>query len=282
MQQHQIHPQLFSKPIRIHLVGAGGTGSQLLTGLARLDKALRGCGNPHGLDVTLFDADTVTATNIGRQLFSPADIGQYKAELLVYRANVFFGLNWRAIVGRYPDALSELGRDWEPDLLITCVDTARSRREIGNFLQKKFTKRYGCENQPGPSLYWLDTGNGAADGQVLLGEVPRSSAQANPQLRLPHVLDLYPEILDEQFQEDDLPSCSMAEALTKQELFINQEIATQALQLLWRMFRYGHITYHGVFVNLAEGRATNLPIDPKAWARFGFLSQDPDAMAQVA
>ena len=51
-------------PVTVNLIGAGGTGSQVLTCLARLDTALRGLGHP-GLFVTLYDPDTVTeATSV--------------------------------------------------------------------------------------------------------------------------------------------------------------------------------------------------------------------------
>jgi hypothetical protein len=42
------------------------------------------------------------------------------------------------------------------------------------------------------------------------------------------------------------------------------------LNLLWELFRYGQIAYHGVFVNLKNARTTPLPVDPDTWARFGF------------
>ena len=50
-------------PVTVNLIGAGGTGSQVLTCLARLDAALRGLGHP-GLFVTLYDPDIVTEANI--------------------------------------------------------------------------------------------------------------------------------------------------------------------------------------------------------------------------
>ena len=55
-------------PVTVNLIGAGGTGSQVLTNLARLDVTLRALGHP-GLFVTLYDPDIVTEANIGRQLF---------------------------------------------------------------------------------------------------------------------------------------------------------------------------------------------------------------------
>jgi PRTRC genetic system ThiF family protein len=89
--------------------------------------------------------------------------------------------------------------------------------------------------------------------------------------RLPHVGDLFPELLDPQGDKGDgTPSCSMAEALRKQSLVINQAISVQAFNLLWTLFRTGTLTYSAVFVNLATGRTNPVPIDPAAWARFGY------------
>lgn len=61
-------------PITVNLIGSGGTGSQVLTCLARLDVTLRALRHP-GLHVTLYDPDTVSASNIGRQLFGASDLG---------------------------------------------------------------------------------------------------------------------------------------------------------------------------------------------------------------
>ena len=92
IDSYLINPQ---HPVTVNVIGAGGTGSQVLTCLARLDTALRGLGHP-GLFVTVYDSDTVTEANIGRQLFSPSDTGLNKAQCLVTRVNNFFGNGWRA------------------------------------------------------------------------------------------------------------------------------------------------------------------------------------------
>ena len=46
-------------PVTVSVIGAGGTGSQVVTGLARMSVALQALGHP-GLHVTVFDPDTVT------------------------------------------------------------------------------------------------------------------------------------------------------------------------------------------------------------------------------
>ena len=65
-------------PVTIHVAGAGGTGSQVIANLARMNVALQALGHP-GLHVTVFDPDIITEANIGRQLFSEAELGQGKA-----------------------------------------------------------------------------------------------------------------------------------------------------------------------------------------------------------
>ena len=65
-------------PVTVFVIGAGGTGSQVVTCLARMGMALQALGHP-GLHVTVFDPDTVTGANIGRQLFSEAETGLNKA-----------------------------------------------------------------------------------------------------------------------------------------------------------------------------------------------------------
>lgn len=77
-------------PVTVFAIGAGGTGSQVITNLARMSMALQALGHP-GLHVTVFDPDTVSQANIGRQLFSETELGLNKAVSLVTRINRFFG-----------------------------------------------------------------------------------------------------------------------------------------------------------------------------------------------
>lgn len=82
-------------PVTVFVIGAGGTGSQVITNLARMNMALQALGHP-GLHVTVFDPDTVSQANIGRQLFSETELGLNKAVSLVTRINRFFGYAWTA------------------------------------------------------------------------------------------------------------------------------------------------------------------------------------------
>lgn len=246
---HKVEPYLFHGEVRVALIGCGGNGAQMLTGLARLDRALRALGG-HGLQVTAYDGDTVSTANVGRQLFYPSDVGANKAVTLVTRLNAGFGLSWHA---KPQHATPQNGYHGREDLVITCVDSAAARTQIG-----------GCLSHPDHNPYWLDLGNRAEDGQVVLGQMHATGKQ----LRLPHVLDLFPEIAAGTILDDDVPSCSLAEALERQALFVNDAVVTQAKEILWRMFRTGQLEWHGAFINTRLGRVTPLAINPKAWARF--------------
>jgi len=131
-------------------------------------------------------------------------------------------------------------------LIISCVDTAKARREIGSVLESYYT-----------GAYWLDMGNTQDSGQVILGTNTQTRS------KLPHVLKVFPELDSSSFQEDNSPSCSIAEALGRQDLFVNRIISDWALQLLDNLFRKGGITYHGYFINLGDGIVAPIPVpDP--------------------
>jgi PRTRC genetic system ThiF family protein len=246
---HLIHPNLVRHTVQVDLIGCGGNGSQMLTGLARLHVALRALGHP-GLQVMAWDPDAVSRSNIGRQLFSPADVGANKAEVLVNRINLFYGLDWTAQPARWR-------KHHVPGIVISCVDTVAARRQIAGSVE-------GIQH----IYYWMDLGNRAQDGQVVLGcPVWDKEHRDHYPERLPTVMELFPELATGRVREDTAPSCSLAEALERQHLFINQAVVTSALQILWTLFRFGGIDWHGAFINLATGRTAPLPVDPETWAR---------------
>ena len=252
--EHILDPSLLTGRVRVHLAGAGGNGAQMAHCLARLDIAMRALGHPQGLHVTAYDPDTVSEANVGRQVYSPSDIGQNKAILTVHRLNQFYGLDWDARPTRYgtEDGFARYGD--RPDILISCVDSAAARRQ---FHEKLFSQQ--------PSIrYWLDLGNTETTGQVVLGQPKaglRWSAEAE-WTRLPCVTELFPQLLDASVEEDMQPSCSVRMSLASQGLFVNDAVVRWAGQLLYEMFSTGRLRQHGVIVNLAakrSGPSTSIP-----------------------
>lgn len=157
-------------PVTIHVAGAGGTGSQVITNLARMNVALQALGHP-GLHVTVFDPDIITEANIGRQLFSETELGQGKATAAVTRVNRFFGTTWTAENCRYPVRKTQENGDdrtRSANIIITCTDNTRSRLELWRFLKKY---REASVNNERAVYYWMDFGNAQTTGQVFIGTV---------------------------------------------------------------------------------------------------------------
>lgn len=242
---HYTHNYLLNPvhKVTVDLVGVGGTGSQVLTSLARMNEALMKLGHP-GLHIRCWDNDTVTEANMGRQLFSPADLNHNKAVVLVTRINRFFGFEWEARPELYTGKLLS-------NILITCVDTAMARVKLAEKLSAKATKKTIEPTNEG--YYWLDLGNLQKTGQVVLGTLqtikqPAGKGQMN-KAALPTVVKKFPQ-LKRIKDSDQGPSCSLAEALEKQDLFINSTLAQLGCNLLWKLFKEGRISYHGCYVNL--------------------------------
>mgnify|MGYP000373142413 CR=1 FL=1 len=78
----------------------------------------------------------------------------------------------------------------------------------------------------------------------------------------PTAAEMFPELVDPAAVEDDAPSCSVAEALERQSLFVNRVLASHALALLFELLGRGSITHAGGFVNLATGNVVPIPLAP--------------------
>src|ERR1022692_2579865 len=190
---HTLDPQLLERPIRILVVGCGGNGSAIVSGLPYLHQAMLAFGHPGGLQVTLIDPDTVSETNCVRQAFCRTEIGFPKAIVLAHRINLFWGLTWQGM-------------------------------------------------------------------QAQIQQIAKNGVNQKKKYRLPSVTELFPEIAALGVKDDDQPSCSAAEALTRQEPFINQNLAYLALGMLTQLLRHGSVSYQGGFCNLATGQLVPLGI----------------------
>jgi PRTRC genetic system ThiF family protein len=255
VQQELLQPY---NPVTVNLIGAGGTGGQVLTALARMNHALIALGHP-GLMVRAFDDDVVETANLGRQLFTTAELGLHKSVALINRINRFFGTNWKAETIRY-EKNSLIHETASAVITITCVDTAQARFDIGALLKQIAKNHYGRSR----AKYWMDFGNGRTSGQVILSTLDNIKQPASelyhPVETLPFLTDEYKDLLTASSEADDTPSCSLAEALTKQDLFINSALANCGASLLWQMFREGILFNRGFFMNLADFRTQPLKV----------------------
>jgi PRTRC genetic system ThiF family protein len=256
VDNYMINP---GNPVIVNLIGAGGTGSQVLSCLARMNEGLRALQHP-GLYVRCFDSDEVSAANLGRQLFALAELGMNKAAALINRFNRFYGTNWKAIPTKYNyKNLHILKERRYANLTITCVDNAESRFEIAKILKDK----KDAEKKLYRPIYWMDFGNSRYTGQAILatiGDLKQPASQKYETVaNLPFITEEFKELLQEA-KNDDTPSCSLAEALHKQDLFINSTLANLGASLLWQIFTEGVLFNRGFFLNLKDFRTQPIPV----------------------
>jgi PRTRC genetic system ThiF family protein len=224
-----------------------------------MHSALQALGHP-GLFVRAIDPDQVSEANMGRQLFSPADVDSHKCVVLISRINRFFGTEWEAV----PLLYNEQNGIPPANITISCVDSGAARKEIKSVITlaalKKDAAAYGGWRETDylqpyeVPYYWMDFGNMMDRGQVVLGTLKTIAQPKESEFKclttLKTVDKLHPDILKDKKGDDQGPSCSLAEALQKQDLFINTNLANMGLGILWKMFRELRIKYHGCYLNL--------------------------------
>src|SRR5690242_15959112 len=142
---HMLHAELLHRAVRVLVIGCGGSGSAIASGLPYLHQAMLVAGHPGGLHVTIMDGDIISPANCIRQPFSSAEIGLSKTVVMVSRLNLFWGLNWRAMA----EHLTSQTDVFDFDVVIGCVDTRAARHLIQTEVQ-------GLRSRV---AYWLDLGN---------------------------------------------------------------------------------------------------------------------------
>lgn len=244
-----------SHPITLSVIGCGGTGSLVVPRLARLDYVLKELGMP-GLYVIVYDGDIVEQNNVGRQNFNKNDIGEYKASNIVQKINICYGLDWEARNHYLENQIPKT------NIIITCVDNIKIRKFIH---EHQLLNQSGYNNDYKKNFYWLDCGNGKDFGQVVLATMqgikqPEKSIY-NCVQKLPSIIDIYGELSVYDIEETQgIDGCSMAESLAKQDVFINDEIAIQAVKIVQQLIRHYRISYHGAVVNQRTNKVIGIPI----------------------
>jgi len=249
---HTLNPELLQRAVRVLVIGCGGSGSAIASGLPYLHQAMLAAGQPGGLHVTIIDGDLISPSNCVRQPFCASEIGLSKAVVLVSRLNLFWGLNWTAVA----EHLTPQTDISSFDIVIGCVDTRAARQLIHKKVQDARSR----------IVYWVDLGNSADSGQFVLGQ-PLNARNRRSADRLRTASELFPEIIDPSQDDDGMPSCSALEALERQEPFVNQVLAYHALALLTQLFRYDRLDHHGAFVNVRKSRVQPIWINPAIWKK---------------
>lgn len=217
-----------NKPVKIVMLGAGGTGGHIAPHLYRLLHAL-----DRPVEVIIADGDIVEEKNLVRQNFIACDLGRNKAQVLAERYASAFGMEIKYI----PDfiesesKLSELLKTRrvyynQPEpltILIGAVDNNKSRQ----LCHKIFNK---SEN-----LIYIDSGNGEFTGQVVCGVRRKGKTYYKP------VGQVYPDILEDTDKFPTELSCAEASVSAPQSIAANIMAATAVIAYIYNILVLGNI-----------------------------------------
>jgi len=251
MDRHYVSQDMLSLlnnqdyPLTINIIGAGGTGSNVVMSLAKICLALHALGRAL-LSVRVYDGDIITEANIGRQMFFKHDIGRRKSDVLVERINRSYGFSWLS-KGNYPEEL-----DSAANITISCVDTIKSRKAIIKTLKENLKRNNHTWITP---YYLIDSGNGLDYGQVIIStvqDIPQPKSKYVTYKSLPDIFSLYKTIKE----DNTTPSCSLREALYKQDIMINSFMADISCQILWQMLTKNYIEKFQYYINLSKMKLT--------------------------
>ncbi len=223
------------RPVKLVMLGAGGTGGHIAPHIYRLLYSLE-----RPARFIICDGDIVEQKNLVRQNFSEADLGLNKAKVLAERYSRVFGMETEYVPAFIEslDTLMELIRplDWKRNeeeyhtvkemvVLIGAVDNNKSRQVCHKaFMQSK-------------ELIYIDSGNGEFSGQVVCG-VRRSGRTVQKP-----VGSVYPALLRD--KDDKFPtelSCAEASQSDPQSMAANITAATAVVDMVYNILTHGECT----------------------------------------
>ncbi len=222
------------RPVRIVMLGAGGTGAYAAPHIYRLLHVLN---RPSRF--VICDGDIVEPKNLVRQNFVSADLGQNKARVLAERYSTVMGLETEYVpdfVEKLPQLMELIEpRGWELErysyrqteemvLLLGCVDNNRTRQLCHQaFYQSK-------------DLIYIDSGNGEYTGQVVCGVRRNGHTMAKP------IGGVHPEMLKIVDRFPSEISCAEAAQEDPQSIAANIAAATAVVIMVYNILAHGENT----------------------------------------
>lgn len=266
MKLHSTAPYILNPNhnIAVTLIGAGGTGSLMLSRLARLHHALIACGKV-GLTVSVFDNDRVEEYNVGRQMFTVHDVGEYKSLALVNKINRSFNTTFKAITEKFTTTKSAKAylNDYDipyTNIYITAVDNAPFRIQFQEYFKREEAFQNTSMGYQKP-YYWMDLGNTKVSGQCILGSTNIEQPNTDSFIEsLPTVIDRFPNLSEMDTPEIQGNGCSYQSKLEEQSLFVNDALTAMAAPLLEELLVKGYIANGGFFMNLANYKTNPLTL----------------------
>jgi len=221
-----------TSPVKVIVLGAGGTGGYVIPHLYRLAFSRKGY-----MRIIVCDGDIVEEKNLIRQNFVEQDIGRNKAQVLAERYSAAFGIEcqYKPYFIETKEELTELvtpdfKKSWHQNIpetqriiLLGCVDNNKSRALCHEVFNK-------CED-----IIYIDAGNSEYTGQVCCGVRQKGRTLYRP------VCSRHPELLKE---EDKFPSelsCAERTVSAPQSVTANLFASTAMTSFLYDLLICGDL-----------------------------------------
>ena len=221
-----------TRPVKIVMLGAGGTGGHIAPHLYRLLYALN-----RPVRFIICDGDVVEEKNLVRQNFIPADLGENKAKVLAERYSSVFGLETE-YVPDFVERAEVLKSFLEPKIFLSpyypYVETDREQviliGAVDNNKSRQLCHRIFYESR---ELIYVDSGNGEHTGQVVCGIRSGGRTMYRP------VGALYPDVLEETDKFPTELSCAEASLSAPQSIAANITAATAVVDIIYNILALG-------------------------------------------
>ena len=221
-----------TRPVKIVMLGAGGTGGHIAPHLYRLLYALN-----RPVRFIICDGDVVEEKNLVRQNFIPADLGENKAKVLAERYSVVFGMETE-YVPNFVESEELLMSLLEPKVSYSgCYPHTETVREqvilIGAVDNNKSRQLCHSAFYKSHDLIYIDSGNGEHTGQVVCGIRSGGRTMYRP------VGALYPDVLEETDKFPTELSCAEASLSAPQSIAANITAATAVVDIIYNILALG-------------------------------------------
>jgi len=234
----------------IFVVGAGGTGSQLLPFLTQL---LANLNEDKDIDLCIIDGDLFEQKNKRNQKCLDRDIGENKAKVTAERYQRIYSdykiSYYDGFIKTEEDLAilinqKERSMNYVP-IIVSCVDNNATRKMLDSIFHKLST------------VVYIDSGNGTDNmvGQVVTG------LRLKGRTILPPVSSVFPEIKEDKDTIENATGCANNVGEAPQNIATNVMAAQTLFSVLNKLLSFEIIKEHMIFFDAFNSTSTVKTID---------------------
>ena len=222
-------------PLKIILLGAGGTGGHAAPHLYRMC-----CTADRPVRIVIVDGDVVSEKNLIRQNFCRQDLGKNKAEVIAKRYAAAFGVS----AEYYPDFVERTAvlRQLVSPAFIRCGGNVLREEVILIGAVDNNKSRVLCDEvfQRQDDIIYIDSGNDKYRGQIICG------IRKNGKTRFEPLSSDHPEVFSRKGRFPSERSCAQEAVSSPQSIAANITAATVIVDMVYNIAIRGELKTRAV------------------------------------